>query len=238
MIHKIWHNWLVLRSIPRNVSWLSDSVSIDSLVVLMEYWLLSGSPFSVGIWNWWVLWKNSCEVPPEEIWVVQQSSCVELMVVENNWSLISQTSSESLRYKDDEVEVSQPASNIEIFNREFSNDCQTKEASNLTSGGVISPVPVGLGDWSYNNFFSFTLWEPRLKNIKIFLCFICPGWKPFLEVMLRETETNKIIILNVFRSLEVSHSSLSIIEGVLFILSGKAGRLIVTTLDWDESLNT
>ena len=46
-VHEIWHNWLILRSIPRNVSWLSDSVSVTGLVVLMEYWLLSGSPLSV-----------------------------------------------------------------------------------------------------------------------------------------------------------------------------------------------
>ena len=66
------------------------------------------------------------------------------MVIENNWSLISQTSAESLRHKDDKVEVSQPASDIEILNWEFSDDSQSKEASELTSGGVVGPVPVGL----------------------------------------------------------------------------------------------
>jgi hypothetical protein len=66
----------------------------------MEDWLLSSSPFSVGIWNWRVLWENSGQIPPEEIWVVQQSSGVELMVVENNWSLISETSSKSLGDED------------------------------------------------------------------------------------------------------------------------------------------
>ena len=130
--------------IPRHVSWLSNSVSVASLVVLMKYRLLSGSPLSVGIWNWRVLWENSAHIPPEEIWVVQQGSCVELMVVEDDWSLISQTSSESLRHKDDQVEVSQPASNIEILNRELSDDSQTKKASELSSGGVVSPVPIGL----------------------------------------------------------------------------------------------
>jgi hypothetical protein len=58
----------------------------------MEYWLLSSSPFSVWIWNWWVLWENSSQVPPEEIWIIQQSSSVELMVMEDGWSLISKVS--------------------------------------------------------------------------------------------------------------------------------------------------
>merc|ERR1719224_34283 len=106
------------------------------------------------------------------------------MVVENNWSLISQTSSKSLRDKDDQVEVSQPASNVEIFNRELSNHSQTKEASNLSSSSVVSPVPVGFRDWSYDDFFGFALWEPRLKNIEIFLGLFGPSWKPFFHVVL------------------------------------------------------
>ena len=108
----------------------------------MEDWLLSSSPLSVGVWDRRVLWKNSADVPPEQVWVVQQSSGVELVVVENNRSLVSQTSAEALRHKNDEIEVSQPASNVEILNWEFSDDGQTKKASELSSGGVISPVPV------------------------------------------------------------------------------------------------
>merc|ERR1719498_673972 len=94
-IVKVWHDWLVLRSVPRNVSWLSHSVSIASLMVLMEDWSLSSSPLSVGIWHRWVLWENSGQVQPEDIWVVKESSGVELMVVHNDWSLVSQTSSSS-----------------------------------------------------------------------------------------------------------------------------------------------
>ena len=104
-VHKIWHNWLILRTIPRNISWLSNSVSVASLVILMEDWRLSSSPLSMRIWNWWVLWKNSGQIPPEEIWIVQESSSMELMVVEYNWSLISKTSSESLRYEDNQPEI-------------------------------------------------------------------------------------------------------------------------------------
>ena len=45
---------------------------------------------------------------------------------------------------------------------------------------------------------------------------VSPGRKPLLHVVLRQTEADKIIILNVLGGLEVSHSSLSIIEGVLY----------------------
>ena len=159
-IDKIWHDWLILRTVPWNISWLSNSVSVTGLVVLMEYWGLSSSPLSVGIWNWWVLWENSAKVPPEEIWVVHQSSSVELMVVHDNWSLVSETSSESLRNEEHQVEVRQPASDVEVLNWELSDSSQSNEDSKLTSGGVVSPVPVGLGDWSDNDVFSLALWEP------------------------------------------------------------------------------
>ena len=125
MIDEVGHDRLRLGTIPRDVSRLSESVPIDSFVSLMIDGSLPSSPLSVGIRNWRVLGKSPAEIPPEEIWVVQQGSCVELMVVEDDWSLISQTSSESLRHKDDQVEVSQPASNIEILNRELSNNSQT-----------------------------------------------------------------------------------------------------------------
>ena len=92
----------------------------------------------MGVWNWRVLWENSADVPPEQVWVVQQGSRVELVVVENNWSLVSQTSAESLGHEDDQVEVCEPASDVEVLDWELSNDGQTKETSELSSGGVVS----------------------------------------------------------------------------------------------------
>ena len=125
LIHKIWHNWLVHRSIPWYVSWLSHSVSVTGLVVLMEYWSLSGSPFLVVIWNWRVSWQNSSQIPPEQVWVVQESSGIEFLIVEYNWSSESKTSTKSLGDEIVDVEISQPASNIEVFNWELSNNGKT-----------------------------------------------------------------------------------------------------------------
>jgi len=55
-IYQVRHDWLIHGTIPLYVSWLSLSVSISSSVVLMEDWGLSCSPFSVSIWDRWVLW--------------------------------------------------------------------------------------------------------------------------------------------------------------------------------------
>jgi hypothetical protein len=121
-VDEIWHDWLVLRTIPWNVSWLSKSVSVAGLVILMEDWSLSCSPFSVGIWDRWVLGKNPGDVPPKEVRVVHQGSGVEVVVVHHQWSLISQTSSESLGNKEYKPGVGQPASNIKVLNWKLSNN--------------------------------------------------------------------------------------------------------------------
>ena len=74
-------------------------------MVLMEDWSLSSSPFFVSIWNWWVSWKNSGQIPPEEVWVVQQITVEVLVVVEDDWSLESKTSSETLSNEEINIEV-------------------------------------------------------------------------------------------------------------------------------------
>ena len=69
-----WHHWLVHRTVPLDISWLSISVSVDVLMVLMVHWLLAGSPFTVSIWNWGVLWKDTSQSPVHEIWMIHQGS--------------------------------------------------------------------------------------------------------------------------------------------------------------------
>ena len=80
-VHHVWHDRLALRTIPRNVSWLSVPVSVGCLMVLMEDRGLSGSPLSVSIWERWVLWKNLSNGPVKEVWIVNQGLCVEGMVI-------------------------------------------------------------------------------------------------------------------------------------------------------------
>ena len=86
----------------------------------------------------------------------------------------------------------------------------------MSSGGIVGPVPVGLGDWSNDDVLSLALWEPRGKDVEILLGLLGPAWKPLLHGVLGETETNQVVVLNVFRSLIVSHPSHSIIECILY----------------------
>ena len=115
LVDQVRHDWLTLRTIPRNISWNSHSVSVASSVVLVEHWGLSSSPLAMRIWNWRVSRQNFTKIPPEEIWIVQESSLMESAVVENNWSLVSQTSSNTLRHEEKHVCISNPASSIEIL---------------------------------------------------------------------------------------------------------------------------
>ena len=47
---------------------------------------------------------------------------MEFLIVHNDWSGISQTSSETLGDEIVDVEIGQPASNVEISNWEFSDN--------------------------------------------------------------------------------------------------------------------
>ena len=215
LVDEVWHNWLVHWTIPWDISWLSHSVSVACLVVLMEDWVLSDSPFFVSIWNWRVSWKCSSIVPPEQIWVVQHCSRMESIIVEDNWSCESEPSSKPLWYEVVHIEVCNPASNIEVLNWKFSNNTKSKKASQLSSRGIVSPIPVGFSDWSYDDIVVFFFWEPRSQDCNVVLCFWCPGWKPFFDLVTWNTETYEIIVLNVISNLIIHHSSLTVIICVL-----------------------
>lgn len=160
LVHKVWHDRLVHGAVPWDVSWLSHSVSVAHLVVLMEDWSLSGSPLSVSVWNWRVSWENSRKVPPPEVWVVQECPLVEPVVVGHEWSLVSETSCNSSGEKEDQVGPGNRASHIEILNGQFPDDCKTEHASHLSSRGVIGPVPIRLLSWSRQHFIELAAREP------------------------------------------------------------------------------
>lgn len=223
LVDEVGHDWLVHGTVPWDISRLSSSVSVAYLVVLMEDWLLPGHPLSVSIWNWWVPWQHSADVPPVEIWVVQESSLVESVVVEYDWSLVTQTSADTLGHEEQEVCVGNPASDIEVLNWEFPDDSEAKEASYLSSSSVVSPVPGGVLGWSSDDIIHLTSWEPGLEDIKVLLGLRSPFWKPLLSLVSRQTEANKLVVLNVVSDLIVDDSSLSIIESVLLFLIEDTG---------------
>lgn len=160
LIVEVWHHWLVHGAVPWHISWLSHSVSVAYLVVLMEDWLLPSHPLSVGIWNWWVPWKNSADIPPVEVWIVQESPLVESVIVEYDWSLVTKTSSNTFGHEEQEICVGDPASNIEALNWKFPDDSEAKKASYLSSSSVVSPVPVGGLSWSSDDIIGLVSWEP------------------------------------------------------------------------------
>ena len=164
---QIWHDWLVHGTIPLHISWLSVSISVHVLVVLMVDWVLSGLPLAVGIWDWWVLWKNTGQGPAHQVWVVSQSLGVEGVVIQHQWTVVSETTA---RASDDVVndpEVGESATSIEVLDWELTNGEETKNNSELGSGGVVGEVEVRLVGWS-GHFLHFSFWEPRVHlNYKI-----------------------------------------------------------------------
>ena len=94
-------------------------------MVLMEHWSLSSTPLSVRIWNWWVARQYAANIPPEQVWVVEESTLVESIVVEDDWSLVSQTSANTSRHEENHVCISDPASHVEVFDWELSDNCET-----------------------------------------------------------------------------------------------------------------
>lgn len=121
-IDHVWHNWLVLGTVPRYITRLSQLVSVGVLVVLMVDGSLSGSPFSVSIWNGWVLWQNPCNVPKEQVWIIHQCLCLHCIVIHDNWPGKLKTSSQPSNHEVDEPGISEPASYIEVLNWQLSDN--------------------------------------------------------------------------------------------------------------------
>jgi hypothetical protein len=111
-------------------------------MVLMEDWSLPGAPLAMSVWNWWVAWQNTADIPPEEVWIVEESALMEPIVIEHDRSLVSQTSTNTTGHEEDHVSVGDPASHVEVLDWQLSNDCETQEASNLSSSGIVGPVVV------------------------------------------------------------------------------------------------
>ena len=105
LVDEVWHDWLAHGTVPVDISWSSHSVSVDDLVVLMMHWSLSSHPLSVGIWGWWVPWEHTAHVPPVEIREVDHGSLLPPLVVEHDWLLVSETSSQSSGNEECEVGI-------------------------------------------------------------------------------------------------------------------------------------
>lgn len=164
-VYHVGHDGLVLRTVPSNVSRLSVSVSVGGSVVLVIDGSLSGSPLSVCIGYRWVSWQDLCQVPVEQVWVVDQRLGVEGVIVHHDGSRMAETSSESTGHEVNDPCVSQPASHIEILDGKLSNEEETKQAAELSATCVVSPVEVRAINWAGDNALHVVAREPASQLI-------------------------------------------------------------------------
>jgi len=121
----VWHNGLVLRSIPSNIAGLSEPVSIHVLVGHVENRLLSGLPLAVSVGHWGILRQNAGHIPEEKIRVVGQGFCVKRMVVHHDGPVALEASTKSTNYEVNDPAIGQPAADVEILNWQFTDHHQS-----------------------------------------------------------------------------------------------------------------
>lgn len=212
-INMVWHGRLVHWSIPWNVSWLSQSVSVTILMVLVEYWLLLFSPLEMSTWKRWVSSRDTTELHPEQVWVVIECSVSPMMTCKTKTIALDTSSSgtQNVSY----VEVCDGTSRIEALDWQFSDHEHSNSQSKPHFIGEPILVKGGSLTRSDENFIVFISWEPWPQDIKFFFGLWGPRRSPFFDFVRRDTETNQIVVLDVLWNLVVHHSSLSIIIGVL-----------------------
>jgi len=220
------HNRLVLSAVPLHVARLSENVSPCGLVVHVEHWVLACSPLAVCVGHWGVLGQHARHIPVEQVGVVSQSLSVEGVVVHHNGSVVSQTAAKTSDNEPHAPNVRKAASSVEVFNWQFTDHRKTESNTDLSAGGVVSPVEVGAVDGS-SNLVHLTAGEPRSKEGELTLGLGSPGGHRLLKSVLGHTEANKVVVLNVLSNLGVNLSSLEIIIGVLLLLTSLPARPVV-----------
>ena len=164
---QVGHDRLTHAAVPRNVSWLSESVPVGGSVVLMVHRSLSGSPLSVGIGHRRVSGEDSCAGPVKEVGVVDQRLGVEGVVVEHDGSVGEETAAKTSDHEVDAVGISQPAPHVEVLNGQLSDDQEAKGNSHLSAGSVGSPVEVRTVDGAGHDVVHVLLSEPAAHLHKI-----------------------------------------------------------------------
>ena len=115
VIMKIGHDRLVHGTIPLDVAGLSQSVPVDILVVLVIDWGLAGSPLAVRIGHGRVLGENTADGPPEEVRVIHQRLGVEGVIVEDQGTVVPETTSNASNDEVATIKVSDPAPHVEVL---------------------------------------------------------------------------------------------------------------------------
>lgn len=66
------------------------------------------------------------------------------MIIEDDRAVVTETTADTSDNEVADPTVSQPASHVEILDGELTNDGQTENDANLSSGRVVGPVKVRL----------------------------------------------------------------------------------------------
>ena len=219
---------LVHRAVPLHVARLSVTVSVHILVRKVEHGVLASSPFAVCIGHWRVLWKDASHRPVEQIGVVGQGFGVQGMVVQADGAVVTKTLTESPHNEVGDPNVGKTAAGVEILDWQLTNEGETEEAADLGTGGVVGPVEIRLVDGS-GDFLHLAAGEPTSEDSELAFSLWRPGRHDFLEIMLRHTEANQVVVLDILGLLGVNLSALHIIIGVLLLLACLPGAAVLAT---------
>jgi len=180
----------------------------------MVDWSLASSPLSVRIGHGRVLGKNTGNGPVEEVRVVDKSLGVEGMVIQDQRTVVSETTADTPDDEVDNPEVGQSDSHVEVLDGELTDEEETKKDTSLSTSSVVGPVEVGLVSRS-SDHAQIVLREPAGKNGEVMSGLGGPLELALFKDVLRDTESDKFTILDVVGGLGIDTSSHSVIVGIL-----------------------
>ena len=215
VIVQVWHDWLVLRTVPLNVARLPETVPVDVLVVLVIDRLLSSSPLSVRVGHGRVLGNHAKERPVEQIGVVQQGLHVELVVPQDKGAIVAKTTADTADDEEHNPAVSQPAAHVEVLDGELTDHGKAEKDAKLGASSIVRPVEVRLVAWASNDR-KIVSGEPALEDLLIMEGLGSPLELSLLKGVFRDTEADQLTVLNVVGGLGVDSASDFIVIGVLY----------------------
>ena len=214
MVVEVGHDRLVLRAVPLNVPGSAHPVSVHVLVVLVVDGSLAGAPLAVHVWDGWVRGEHTSECPVEDVWVVEESLGVPLVIHQHERTVEAETATDTSDQEESAPEVGEGGSHVEVLDGKLTDHSKAEDYSKLSSGRVVSVVEVRLVSWA-SDHGKITAREPALKHMNIMESLGSELKLLLLELVLTNTEAHQLAILHVVSHLGVDTSPDAVIVGVL-----------------------
>lgn len=208
------HNWLVHGAIPLDEARSAPSVAVDSTMVLMEDRLLGQSPVEMRVRFDRVFSHNAGLNPPEEIWLVQKTLDVELVVVHEPRSSVDYSSTDTFNEEPVHDHVANRETSVDVLDWHLSDNKQANSTSHVKAICFLYVIPFGSVNRA-ENVIHVTLWEPRSQHCEVFIGLFCERKVPLNQTVFGDTVTNLFVVFNVASRLHVNLASLQIIIGIL-----------------------